>query len=157
MVILLAAVVATASFAILFRLLWTSRTPARYSALVTVAAAALVIALALLAASGRLPWLAAVAAAAAPFLRRGVGLLRYLPMLGPLWRASRQGRTRQTSGAAMTRAEALKVLGLEGRPGREQVIAAHRRLVQRLHPDKGGSDYFMQQLNDARQRLLDDV
>lgn len=61
---------------------------------------------------------------------------------------TRAGRTR------MTEAEALAILGLEAGATREQVIEAHRRLVQRLHPDRGGSDYLAGLLNDARRVLI---
>ena len=50
----------------------------------------------------------------------------------------------------MSRSEALEVLGLEGRPGRDEIIAAHRRLMQRVHPDRGGSKFLAQQLNEAK-------
>ncbi|WP_425459676.1 hypothetical protein [Hankyongella ginsenosidimutans] len=32
--------------------------------------------------------------------------------------------------------------------------AAHQRLMQRLHPDKGGTDALAQQINAARDRIL---
>ena len=37
----------------------------------------------------------------------------------------------------MSREEALAILGLTGKPDDEEIIDAHRRLVQRLHPDRG--------------------
>lgn len=55
------------------------------------------------------------------------------------------------------RREALAILGLADEPDREQIIAAHRRLMQRLHPDHGGSDYLAARVNAAKQRLLDDL
>lgn len=162
MLIVIAALLATVAFAVLVRLLWLSARPARSTTLVTLAAVALVAALAVLALTGRLHWLAAVAAAVAPFLRRAVGLLRYVPWFGGLarrWRAGRQqdgpGSGRRTGGSAMSRAQALEVLGLEGNPGRDEILAAHRRLIQRLHPDRGGSKFLAQQLNEAKARLLD--
>jgi hypothetical protein len=56
-------------------------------------------------------------------------------------------------GTGMTREEALAILGLEAGATKEQVIEAHRRLVQRLHPDRGGSDYLAGLLNEARRVL----
>jgi hypothetical protein len=54
----------------------------------------------------------------------------------------------------MGRAEAMEVLGLSEGATRDDVVAAHRRLMQRLHPDAGGSDYLAAQINQARDVLL---
>lgn len=50
--------------------------------------------------------------------------------------------------------EALDILGLTGQPSREEIINAHRRLINKLHPDRGGSDYLASQVNLARDQLL---
>lgn len=164
MLIVIAALLTAIAFAVLVRLLWLSARPARSTTLVTLAAVVLVAGLAVLALTGRLHWLAALAAAIAPFLRRAMGLVRFLPWVGTLlrrWRASRgagaSGSTAGRAGAVMSRSEALEVLGLEGRPGRDEIIAAHRRLMQRVHPDRGGSKFLAQQLNEAKARLLDEL
>jgi len=50
---------------------------------------------------------------------------------------------------------ARAVLGLESGPlDKEAVVAAHRKLMQRVHPDKGGSALLAQQLNEAKRVLL---
>jgi curved DNA-binding protein CbpA len=56
----------------------------------------------------------------------------------------------------MSRREALHVLGLEEDATDAAIIEAHRRLMQRVHPDRGGSAFLAQQLNEARRVLLDD-
>ena len=58
-------------------------------------------------------------------------------------------------GGSMSLSEAADVLGLPTDADRETVIAAHRTLMSRLHPDKGGSDYLAMKVNAARQVMLD--
>jgi len=52
------------------------------------------------------------------------------------------------------RDEAMQILGLTGNPSREEIIAAHRRLINKLHPDRGGSDFLAARVNQARDILL---
>jgi hypothetical protein len=56
--------------------------------------------------------------------------------------------------AAMSRAEALAVLGLKEGASAEEVRAAHRRLMKEFHPDRGGSDYLAAKINQAKDILL---
>lgn len=59
---------------------------------------------------------------------------------------------------APTRSQALfrarKLLGVGATAGREEVIAAHRRLTALVHPDRGGTTAAMQEANAARDLLL---
>lgn len=160
MLIAFAGILAAIAFAVLFRLLWRSARHKPAGGIVTLAALVLVGALGLLAATGRLHWLAALGAALLPFLRRVFGLLRYLPFLGQLYAAYRRqqggagGGAGSPSAEAMTRAQALGILGLAGNPSQQEIINAHRRLMAKMHPDKGGSNYLAQQLNEAKRVLL---
>lgn len=56
--------------------------------------------------------------------------------------------------AAMDRTEALSILGLEEGVDREEIILAHRKLIQKLHPDRGGNDYLAAKINMAKDVLL---
>lgn len=51
-------------------------------------------------------------------------------------------------------AEARALLGLGKSAGRDEIIGAHRRLVTRVHPDKGGTGEQVLQANAARDLLL---
>jgi len=62
--------------------------------------------------------------------------------------------TVKTGGGRMSREEALQVLGLPPDADQMQIKAAHRRLMTKLHPDQGGSDYLASQINAARDVLL---
>lgn len=54
----------------------------------------------------------------------------------------------------MTREEALAVLGLAANASAEEIRAAHRRLIQRMHPDVGGSADLAARINRAKDVLL---
>ena len=58
------------------------------------------------------------------------------------------------AGDRMDRHEAYQVLGLRPDASREEIRAAHRRLIQRVHPDHGGSSYLAARINQARDVLL---
>jgi hypothetical protein len=87
----------------------------------------------------------------------GVALLEaYLDRLKPGWREGRedQAKAAGTSHGAMGREEALAVLGLTTGAGEAEIREAHRRLMLKVHPDHGGSDYLAARLNEARDVLL---
>ncbi|MBK8183447.1 MAG: DnaJ domain-containing protein [Candidatus Competibacteraceae bacterium] len=68
-------------------------------------------------------------------------------------RSGRSGAGIDRSGR-MSHAEAYEILGLPMGASRDEIQAAYRRLMQRLHPDQGGSDYLAACLNRARSVLL---
>jgi hypothetical protein len=57
-------------------------------------------------------------------------------------------------GGPMSRPEALAVLGLEEGVDAKAIRAAHRRLLQLLHPDRGGTNYLAAKVNEAKDTLL---
>jgi len=68
--------------------------------------------------------------------------------------ASRRAEPPPARSGRMGRAEALEVLGLAEDADAEKVRDAHRRLMVKLHPDKGGSDYLAAKINEAKDVLL---
>jgi len=72
--------------------------------------------------------------------------------LGAAWRSM---HTPREGGDGMTREDALAALGLTADAGDEEIRAAHRRLIQRVHPDVGGSADLAARINRAKEVLLD--
>ncbi len=73
--------------------------------------------------------------------------------VGPEWRDSGQ-HADASAREAMTREEAMKILGLKEGATEDDIRSAHRRLMKQVHPDRGGSDYLAAKINRARDVLL---
>lgn len=54
----------------------------------------------------------------------------------------------------MDRRQALEILGLDESASPEEIRQVHRRLMQKLHPDHGGSSFLAAQINRAKDVLL---
>ncbi|TPK49949.1 molecular chaperone DnaJ [Mesorhizobium sp. B2-5-4] len=83
----------------------------------------------------------------------------YLDGRFPVWRKHAEtnggeGLGVAPSPGAMTKEEAYKVLGLEAGAAAADVRKAHRRLMQRLHPDIGGTSFLAARINEAKDVLL---
>ena len=244
--LLLAAIVGVAAFLFLWRAFGGVQRSQRFKQLAAGAAVVLVTVLLLLTATGRLHWLAALAAGALPFLRGLAGLVAgplisnflrnklfargnpqpgpepgsapkdstvstnelrmtldhetgamdgeilsggftgrrlsqldlpdlravfgeladqdsrqllgaYLDRRFPGWSdetADRGGRTSSQTSGEMDAEQALAVLGLDAGASKTDIIEAHRRLMQKLHPDRGGTDYLAATLNRAKKVLI---
>lgn len=125
-------------------------------------AGVIVGALVLLAATGRMHWLYAVGGTIAAFTPRIISALRYLPLVNRFRQQYTQQKSQQsgqqTAGRAnpgnMTAAQAREILGVKAGATKEEIIKAHKRMMQKVHPDRGGSDYLAAQLNQAKDTLL---
>lgn len=83
----------------------------------------------------------------------------YLDRRMPGWRddAKPDDGARQRSApqsGAMTEQEAYQILGLEPGASVADIRKAHRGLMQRVHPDLGGSSFLAQRINEAKDFLL---
>jgi hypothetical protein len=241
MIVILAGILASAAFVLLVRILWSKAQPKKFGGMVTLSVIALIVGLVLLAASGRMHWLAALGAALFPFIRRFISQIMLMRLFqhfklhtttnnrenqasgpehsevetedlrmtlhhssghmdGEILLGKFRGRllseldleelntlriglrdpqsqrlldsyldrhfsdrtrdntksstSEQTIPNAMTKERALEVLGLKEGASNEDVIYTHRRLIQKLHPDRGGSSFLAATLNEAKQILL---
>lgn len=74
----------------------------------------------------------------------------FLDRQHPDWRVNGDN----TSTSQMSREEALSILGLQPSATEAEIKEAHRRLMKKLHPDHGGSNYLAGQINRAKDVLL---
>ena len=253
MVVLICGVLAVFAFMLLMKVLWTKTKPKLSTNVILITSLVFIGSLGLLAASGRVHWIAATGTAILPFLRRALGLLRLAPLASGLWRQfggnspftqafagygntneqthdapnqsetatdeismSLDHKTGELSGSVLTgqfatrelsslneqeivalyhevgddskrllsafiqryhpnlgtaqadeeRSEqptasdtitpdrARKILGVGDSATREEITEAHRRLMQKNHPDRGGSEYIASEINQAKNVLL---
>ena len=79
----------------------------------------------------------------------------WLDRAHPDWRAEPAAEpAAESRSGAMTRAEALEILGIAEGADEDAIRAAHRRLMRSAHPDQGGSAWLAARINAARDLLL---
>ena len=88
-------------------------------------------------------------------------LAAYLDREHSEWRASHDTNSEQDGhqgrgfSDTMSQAEAAEILGVTEDADDATVRAAHRRLMQKFHPDRGGSTFLAAKINEAKQRLME--
>ena len=86
-------------------------------------------------------------------------LAAYLDREHPDWRTSADADREHTGANSfneqMSRAEAAEILDIAEDADPDAIRAAHRRLMQKNHPDRGGSTFLAAKINEAKRRLLE--
>jgi hypothetical protein len=110
-----------------------------------------------LVASGRAHWLMGILAGLLALAGRVAQLSQYAPMFKKMM--GEEAEPAQTGSVAssqqgMSRQAAADILGVDVNAEHDDVRMAHKRLMQKMHPDRGGSDALAKQINLAKDVLL---
>lgn len=112
---------------------------------------AVVVAMAL---TGRLHWIGGLMALSVPFIRQ-FALWFMQRKLNEM--DAKNSSQEVSSESEMDRQKALQILNLGEQPNREEIVQAHRKMMQKNHPDQGGSDYLAAMLNQAKDLLIQEL
>lgn len=108
--------------------------------------------------TGKLAGLAAIGAGAWLWVQRAVKAHAVWKTFRGMAGAKPAGSTTTSPPAsppgAMSIDEAREILGVGADADAAAIKAAHRRLMEANHPDRGGSNWIAARLNQARDRLL---
>ena len=251
MAIIICGVIAAFAFLLLMKVLWTKAKPKLSTNVIVITSLVFLGSLGLLAASGRMHWIAATGTAVLPFLRRAFTLLRFAPLGARMWQqfggaspfsqafgdfgnaetsqapnvsetatdeirmmlehatgkmtgtvltgkfanqsleslneveivelynsvsdeskrlltayiqryhpnlgadsTDEESAGNEGSSDTITPDRARKILGVTESATRDEIVEAHRRLMQKNHPDRGGSEYIASEINQAKRVLL---
>ena len=110
-----------------------------------------------MAVTGHLNAISAAIGGLIALLPKFVNILRYFPLLSRFFqqaqnKSDQKHATQHNNG--MTREKAYDVLGLKAGATKEEIIIAHKKMMQKVHPDRGGSDYLAAEINTAKDILI---
>ncbi|WP_299773075.1 hypothetical protein [uncultured Pseudoteredinibacter sp.] len=104
--------------------------------------------------TGRLHWIGGLMALSVPFIRQ-FALWFMQRKLNEM--DAKNSSQEVSSESEMDRQKALQILNLGEQPSREEIVQAHRKMMQKNHPDQGGSDYLAAMLNQAKDLLIQEL
>ena len=110
-----------------------------------------------LAATGRAHWLMGVIAGLIGIASRAVQLAAYFPILKKFLSDDAHARTQPNSAMnsnTMSRADAAQILGVAVDASEQEIKDAHKKLMHKCHPDRGGTDALAAQINKAKELML---
>ena len=108
--------------------------------------------------TGRAHWLMGVLAALLALAGRAVQLAQFIPVFKKIFGEAQASQNNEASKPAttdsMSRHQAADILGVKINASDEEIRTAHKKLIQKMHPDRGGSDALAKQINLAKDLLL---
>jgi len=102
---------------------------------------------------GKAHWISAVVVALIPVIKKLFIIFRYLPII-KRFTSGYQNRNQQKKSYEMSRKEAADILGISENSSKQEIIFAHKKEMQKHHPDKGGSKDMASKINAAKDILL---
>ena len=103
--------------------------------------------------TGRAHWLMAALAGLLAVVGRIAQFVQYIPLVQKLFGKGNSSAS-SPNNATMSRQQAADILGVDVNASADEVKMAHKKLMQKMHPDRGGSDVLAKQINQARDTLL---
>jgi hypothetical protein len=148
---------------VMWFLAWYQRadSEARNRSLVSIMLYGVAAALLILVITGKIPWLFALFSAATPWINRALSVKHMWDRFNRPKSPDSSGYSRENdnppgiSESKMAAEEAYKILNLDSGASEQEIIDAHRKLIIKNHPDKGGSEFLAAQINQAKDTLLD--
>ncbi len=109
-----------------------------------------IVAVVLLVVMGRLHWIGAIVAAVAASIKTLLPIIiKVLPFLNGI-----QKNSPKDQASHLDLDKAYEILGVKPNASKEEIISAHRKLMTKVHPDKGGNDFLAAQLNAAKELAI---